>query len=87
MKLLYIIFYVQEIFYSHKIYDFGSLISIALSQEYSPLGIFKDKYSEELNYPTLFYSHPCDERFKKFSYNEIAGWKTLHKSHDFATNI
>ena len=35
---------------SHKIYDFGSLISIAPSQEYSPLGIFKDKYSEELNY-------------------------------------
>ena len=70
-----------------KIYDFGSLISIAPYQEYFPLGIFKNKYSEELNYPILFYGHLRDERFKKLSYHEIANWEILHKSHDFDTNI
>ena len=72
---------------SHKICDFGSLISIAPSQEYSLFRIFKDKYSEELNYPTLFYDHLRNERFKKLSYHEIARWNILHKSHDFTTNI
>jgi hypothetical protein len=43
---------------SEKIYDFENLMSIAPSQEYSSLGIFKDKNSEELNYPTLFSGHP-----------------------------
>ena len=51
------------------------VISIVPSQEYSPLGIFKDKYSEELNYSTLFYGHSHDERFKKLSYCEIASWE------------
>jgi hypothetical protein len=31
---------------SEKIYDFENLMSIAPSQEYSPVGIFKDKNSE-----------------------------------------
>jgi hypothetical protein len=63
-------------------------MSIAPSQEYSPLGIFKDKNSEELNYPTLFLGHPRDEKItKNFSYHQIASWEILYKNHDFATNI
>jgi hypothetical protein len=73
---------------SEKIYDFENLIFIALSQEYSLVGIFKDKNSEELNYPTLFSGHPRDEKItKNFSYHQIASWEILHKNHDFATNI
>jgi hypothetical protein len=73
---------------SEKIYDFENLMSIAPSQEYSPVGIFKDKNSEELNYPTLFSRHPRDEKItKNFSYHQIASWEILHKNHDFATNI
>jgi hypothetical protein len=73
---------------SKKIYDFENLMSIAPSQEYSPIGIFKDKNSEELNYPTLFSGHPRDEKItKNFSYHQIASWEILHKNHDFATNI
>jgi hypothetical protein len=55
---------------SEKIYDFENLMSIASSQEFSPLSIFKDKNSEELNYPTLFSGHPRDEKItKNFSYH------------------
>ena len=73
---------------SEKIYDFDNMISIAPSQEYSPVGIFKDKHSEELNYPTLFYGYPREDMIlKNFSYHKIATWEILHKKHDFATNI
>jgi hypothetical protein len=40
-----------------KNYYFGNLMSIAPNQECSLMGVFKDKNSEELNYPTLFYGH------------------------------
>jgi hypothetical protein len=46
---------------------------IASSQEYFLTKNFKDKNSEELNYPTLFYGHPQDEKnTKNFSYHETA---------------
>jgi hypothetical protein len=80
--------FVHNFLDSEKIYDFENLMSIASSQEYSPVGIFKDKNSEELNYPILFSGHPRDEKTtKNFSYHQIASWEILHKNHDFATNI
>jgi hypothetical protein len=49
--------------------DLENLMSIFLSQEHSPIGILKKKNSEELNYATLFYEHPRDEKItKNFSY-------------------
>ena len=55
---------------SEKIYDFENLMSIAPSQDLSLIGIFKDRNSEELNYPTLFSGYPQDEKIvKNFSYH------------------
>jgi len=42
-----------------KIMDYENIIYfIAPSQNFRPLGLFKDKYYEELNFPTLFYGQP-----------------------------
>jgi hypothetical protein len=42
-----------------KIMDYENIIYfIALSQNFQPLGLFKDKYYEELNFSTLFYGQP-----------------------------
>jgi hypothetical protein len=39
-----------------KLIDYENIIySIAPSQHFHPLGLFKDKNSKELNFPTLFY--------------------------------
>ena len=55
---------------SNFFYDFEKLMSIAPSQEYSPIVNFKGKNSEELNNPTLLYGHPRDEKItKNFSYH------------------
>jgi hypothetical protein len=34
------------------------IVKIALAEGKSPLGIFKDKFVEEMNFPTLFYGDP-----------------------------
>ena len=33
----------------------NKIIEISPLEHFSPLGIFQDKYSEELNFPTLFF--------------------------------
>jgi hypothetical protein len=41
---------------SHSIYDLqNNQINIAPAEGYMPLGIFQDRYSEEMSFPTLFY--------------------------------
>ena len=41
---------------SYNIFDLqNNQINIAPSEGYVPLGIFRDKYSEEMSFPTLFY--------------------------------
>jgi len=63
-------------------------LSIATSEGYHLIGIFKDKHSKELKFPTLFFGHPRIEKiYNNFSYYEIAKWELLYKSHDFAINI
>lgn len=53
-----------------------------------PLGIFQDKYSEEMSFPTLFYGQARpDDITKKFTYQKIAQWELLHKDHDSAYHI
>jgi hypothetical protein len=44
---------------------------ITPSQNFHPLGLFKDKYSKELKFPTLFYGQP-QQFFKSFPYQQIA---------------
>jgi hypothetical protein len=34
------------------------IVEIALVEGERPLGIFKDKFAEEMNFPTLFYGYP-----------------------------
>ena len=33
-------------------------IEIAPTQEYFPIGIFRDKHAKEMNFPTLFFGEP-----------------------------
>jgi hypothetical protein len=35
------------------------IVEIAPAKGQCPLGIFKDKFAEEMNFPTLFYGYPC----------------------------
>ncbi len=51
--------------------DYENIIYfIALSQNFQPLGLFKDKYYEELNFSTLFYGQPW-QFYEGFSYQQI----------------
>jgi hypothetical protein len=60
---------------------------VALSQDYYPLGLFKDNFFEEFNFPTLFYGQPWNPTtYKNLTYQKIAQ-QELHKSSDFSTNI
>ena len=74
---------------SYNIFDLqNNQINIAPREGYAPLGIFRDKYSEEMSFPTLFYGEkrPYDIS-TNFSYQKIARWEVLHKEHDFAYHI
>jgi hypothetical protein len=41
----------------HDLQD--KIVEIAPAEGQRPLGIFKDKFVEEMNFPTLFYGDPC----------------------------
>jgi hypothetical protein len=57
---------------SQHIHDLqDKIIELALAEGKHPLGIFKDKYAEEMNFPTLFYGNPCDDDItKRFNYKK-----------------
>jgi len=58
---------------SHSIYDLqNNQINIAPAEGYMPLGIFKDRYSEEMSFPRLFYGEkqPHDIT-KKCTYQKL----------------
>ncbi len=75
--------------HASKINDYENIIySIAPSQDFHPLGLFRDNHLEELNFPTLFYGHPQSLTIsKKLSYQQITQWELLHKSTYFSINI
>jgi hypothetical protein len=57
-----------------KITDYENIIySIAPSQDFHPLGLFKYKHSKQLNFPTLFYGQ-LQYFSRGFSYQEIVEW-------------
>ncbi len=57
-----------------KIMDYENIIySIAPSQDFHPLGLFKYKHSKQLNFPTLFYGQ-LQYFSRGFSYQEIVEW-------------
>ncbi len=50
----------------------NAITSISPSENNHNFSYFKDKYSEELNFPPLFYGLPCDSKiYKNFSYTQI----------------
>ena len=71
---------------SYNIYDLqNNQINIALAEGYMPLGIFQDKYSEEMSFPSPFYGEKRpDDIEKNFSYKKIAQWEVLHIDHEFS---
>lgn len=61
------------------------VIEIAPAQDFYPIGIFKDTYAEEMNFPTLFFGNPRDEDIvKRFSYQKIAQWELTNSNRQFA---
>ena len=58
---------------AHTIYDLANKqINVAPAEGYMPLGIFHDKYSEEMSFPSLFYgSKHMDDIIKNFTYQKI----------------
>jgi hypothetical protein len=67
----------------HDLQD--KIIEVTPAEGQCPLGIFMDKYVEEMNFPTLFYGNPCDDDIvKRFSYQKIVKWELLHASNDFS---
>jgi hypothetical protein len=71
---------------SQCIYDLqDKIIEVAPAEGKRPLGIFKDKFAEEMNFPTLFFGDPRnDDIVKNFTYLEIVKWELLHSSGDFS---
>ncbi|XP_059077054.1 uncharacterized protein LOC131876217 [Cryptomeria japonica] len=67
----------------HRMQD--KIIEIAPTQDNYPIGIFKDKYAEEMNFPTLFFGNPRDDDIvKRFSYQKIAQWELSNSQRHFA---
>ncbi len=57
-----------------KIMDYENTIySIAPSQNFQPLDLFKNEHSKKKKFPTLFYGQPW-QFFEGYSYQQIAQW-------------
>jgi exonuclease III len=71
---------------SQRIYDLqDKIIEVAPAEGQRPLGIFKDKFAEEMNFPTLFFGDPRDDDIvKNFTYLQIVKWELQHSSGDFS---
>jgi hypothetical protein len=70
----------------HDLHD--KIVKLAPTEGQCSLGIFKDKYAEEMNFPTLFYGDPCDDDIIEcFSYQKIVKWELLQASGDFSCHI
>ena len=74
---------------SQRICDLqDKIVEIAPAEEQRPLGIFKDKFAEEMNFPTLFYGDPHTRDIIEWSScHKIVRWELLHSSSDFSCHI
>ena len=73
---------------THLIDDLANkIIEIAPSKNFRPLGIFQDKYSKELNFPTLFFGcNRPEDISNRLSYQQISQWELEEESTDFETH-
>jgi hypothetical protein len=79
---------VQNILSYEQIYNyFENAITMALGQDFKPLGLFQDLHCEELNSPTLFFGQPHSNQGINMSYQMIIQLELLHKNHNFATHV
>jgi hypothetical protein len=74
---------------SKSIHDLqDKIVEIAPAEGQRPLGIFKDKFIEEINFPTLFYGDPRPSDItERFNYHKIVRWELLLSSGDFSCHI
>jgi hypothetical protein len=64
---------VQNILSFEQIYDyFENATTVALGQDFKPLGLFQNPHCEKLNFLTLFFGQPCNNQGIKLSYQMIA---------------
>ena len=58
---------------SQRIHDLqDKIVEIAPIEGQRPLGVFKDKFAEEMNFPTLFYGDPNGTDItERFNYHKI----------------
>ena len=74
---------------SRKIHDSQDRIfEVAPVEGQKPFGIFKDKFAEEMTFPTLLFGNPHDDdNTKRLSYQKIVQWELLHYNGDFSYHI
>ena len=74
---------------SRRIHDLQEkLIELAPDEGQRPLGIFTDKYAEEMSFPKLFFGNPRNDDITKiFSYHKIVQQELLNFSGDFSYHI
>jgi hypothetical protein len=77
---------VHEFIESQCIHDLqDNIIKVTPTEGQRPLRIFMDKYTKEMNFPTLLYGNSHDNDIvKRFSYHKIMKWELLHASNDFS---
>jgi hypothetical protein len=64
------------------------IVEIAPIKGQHPIGIFKDKFAEEMNFPTLFYGDPRgNDITEQFNYHKIVQWELLHSRGCFSCHI
>ena len=69
----------------HDLQD--KILEVALAEGQRPLGIFNDKYAEEMKFPVLLYRHLHDnDTVHRFSYQKVVKWELQHASNDFSNH-
>ena len=65
-----------------------SILNVAPSEGFTPLGLLTDNYCEELCFPQLYFGTPCKYHdLRKKHYQLIVKWELTHESTQFSTNI
>jgi hypothetical protein len=65
---------------ANQIMSDENVITVTLSQDYKPLGLFQDPNNKECNYFILFFGMiKKPSILAKFRYQDIAQWELMHK--------
>jgi hypothetical protein len=65
-----------------------TILFVALSQNYKPVGFFQNQNNEKCNYPTLFFGMSQKPSIlTKYQYQDIVQWELMHQYHLFASHI